>query len=212
MTTAPDARASRRRRWLLPLLVGYVALLFLAAWPEPVRPGFADAPQLAAYRLLSLAGIRAGQPVFTIEDALEYGTVADCHYARGIEGSGAVVDVWPEGGRCKDGGFRFRLPPREIFHTRGLLQALSMREIPQVRDGILGAMARTFCWRGDDVAPFASVDVLWVRNARNYEDATLLRQLLLTFSWDCAEERVTRHRFFPDERAVLAIWGEEPWR
>jgi hypothetical protein len=94
-------RSSLRRRLGIALLLGYAAIVVLAAWRHEIRPSFLERPVVWARSLLALAGIPPGVAVFSTEtevlsDAL---IVSQCFEVRGVAGNAPARRIYPEGGR-----------------------------------------------------------------------------------------------------------------
>jgi len=107
VSTAADRRRPGRCVGRAAVL-GYLALLLLAALPEQVRPALLDAPALVAARALDLARISPGLAVFSGSVTAVHRR-ATCLEIRAERPDGSVETLYAS--ECPPTGFRWRIDP-----------------------------------------------------------------------------------------------------
>ena len=97
-----------RQLVLMPILLLYMGVLVLSAWPTDVRPTFLDDAHAAVYSALESVGVRAGLPVFVGQaKPLEYLKRARCTIVTGVEANGKKSRVYPTDD-CPTKGLRWK--------------------------------------------------------------------------------------------------------
>lgn len=222
MSVSPVARARLRRFLGLPLLLGYSALLVLAALVPEVRPDALDAPHDFARAALEVAGIRAGHVLMASTYEGDYRFQAYCMIVRGQAEPSAPVFLFPADGVCPRSGLRPRLPPMERALYRFLRSAWWQRIRSERHDplGVHQSRARRtlrrigthYCARSElrDLDA-ARVSLAWYVYEVSYETGDLRRGNFLFFEWSCDEKRLLSESWFPSDRQMLAFWGAPPW-
>jgi len=94
-------RALLQRRVLLPVLIGYAAIIVIASWRAEIRPPFLDLPVAVARNLIGLLGVPPGVAVFTTDDVVLRDEVfeAFCLEVRTVEGDRPARRIYPPPGR-----------------------------------------------------------------------------------------------------------------
>ncbi len=116
-------RALIERRIVLPLLVGYVVLLVVAAWRHEIRPAVFDRATDFARGALGLAGISPGVAVFTADtgSAPDEKIETICLEVRDVS-EDAVRQVYPgEGVSCPARPPRLWVRGEQIFLQRSVV-------------------------------------------------------------------------------------------
>ena len=199
-----------RVRVLSPLLLAYIAVVAVAALPDPLRPGFLDRPQALATRLLASIGWRAGQPVFTGWDNPRRAIRAFCTHVEARAGAGADFALWPPDERCDSYGFRYRTDPREVVHFQSFYSA---RKQGMQDDALLRGLGRRYCVEARRLdAGVSSVAIVHYAMMVAYEDGALSVAPLQQFEWSCDGGRAERVALLPSSREMRAFWGgRNPW-
>ena len=194
----------------LPLLLAYIALIVVAALPDPLRPGFLDRPQTLAVELLGWVGWRAGQPVFTGWDNPNKAIRAFCTHVKARGGAGGDFTLWPPDERCDSYGFRYRTNPREVVHFQSFYSA---RKQGMKDEALLRGLGRRYCVeaRRRD-AEVSAVAFVHYAVMVAYADGLLSVSPLQQFEWSCDGARAERIALIPSQREMRAFWGGRgPW-
>jgi hypothetical protein len=97
----------RRFVWM-PLILGYMAILLLAAWQSELGPRILYRPHKVAFQLLDSIGFRPGMRVFGgSSERLTALPRGRCTFAYGIDRMGRRSQIYPSG-PCPPEGLRWK--------------------------------------------------------------------------------------------------------
>lgn len=197
------------------LLLLWIAVLVFGAWPPNLRPRLLDPVHDLAVRTLRLFGMSAGQPLFQT-DASPWKQYGYCLFVRGTGAGANAPLLYPPGGECRIEGFHPRLPPVARATHRMLSSAWKLRNGTQEQraqmEGYLAAMGRAFCLQSQQAGrPLTGIEAVWIWYYKHYDNGRVLRQNGLYFDYACEDGRLGEVVWHPDDDAVVARWGEEPW-
>jgi hypothetical protein len=117
-------RALLERRILVPLLVGYVVMLVVAAWRHEIRPAVFDRATVFARGALGHAGIVPGVAVFTADTGRTQGAkiAAICLEVRALSESGTGRQIYPaEDASCPARPPRLWVRGEQIFLNHAVM-------------------------------------------------------------------------------------------
>src|SRR5690606_1077530 len=148
-----------------PLVLGYFALMILAAWPRVLSPGQRPTrPQWYAYLALQTLGIYAGQEVFSGQGEIEAFPRRMCVQILGVNDKGEQFLVFDNFVECDEDVYSFSKHPVDLLYRRQFVKALEYAHLPQaVRRGgypltyLLG-VTDYYC-HGHALAPLLAVAV-----------------------------------------------------
>jgi hypothetical protein len=202
-----------------PLLLGYMALLVLAAWPTEIRPSILDDLNAKLERdLFHGAGITAGQPLFHADEDTDWVRRAFCVKVRGQhgDGNGETSELHPPDELCQVDGFRIRLPPVERALHRILVWAYdastSGRSPGSASDHHLARIGGHFCTQpGPGGEAQREISLIWYWYHENYTNGQLRRYNALQYRFDCVTAALSDRAWMVGDRDFVAFWGSEPW-
>lgn len=205
-----------RRALFTAVLCAYVAVLVLAAWPDPIRPAFLDPPHDLASRMLRLVGWKAGQNVFAIPERVDETYRAFCIRVKAELRGGGETGIGPADGRCPYARIRLHTPASEIFEVHILRLAWKTRKVTRSRHPMeiemLGSLGRYYCRRareqGLDATAVVLAEYAWMES---YADGSIRRQPLVAYDWSCdvGQLRTVHYGMTPQE--LSRFWGGTPW-
>ncbi len=191
-------------------ILGYLALLLLAAVPEKVRPPFLEAPGRLAARALDAVSISPGLAVFS-GSVTSVHRRATCLSIRGERPDGSVETLYAS--ECPPSGFRWRIDPWDEM-VLGLARRTRIERF--VRDSARDDPALTFeLWKlqalGDffchspEAAPGLrrTVTLETYDQLVLYSSGILTRDRTLSCRWRCG----TRPFAAPDCRRIAPETG-----
>ena len=196
------------RRLTTLLLLGWMALVVFAGWPPQVRPDLLQGVHDLSVHTIRLLGISAGQPLFHTQ-VNPWKQYAFCLEVR----TDAGEVLFPPGGECDVDGFHWRLPPVNRATHRMLSAAHRIRGEggrQAESDAYPSAVGRAYCLQPEERP--AGIQAVWTWYFRHYDDGSVLRRNGVLFAYSCDEARLTTLAWEPDDEAVLAFWGDSPWR
>ncbi len=184
-------------------LVGYAALLALAAWPEEVRPGALDLPSRLANFALRKVGIVAGVPVYEPpRQRIVRLELNDCIRVRGFDRQGRAEVLAPPGGACFTSGVRFTIPWPELA-----LRSLLLRSTKPTNQAAIGDY---FCHgRRFRERRFAEIEVFWWVPWRDLRSGETGRTPVFVYRWQCRPAHILWERTGPSEDELRRL-GVEP--
>ncbi|MGH0037895.1 MAG: hypothetical protein ACQGVK_22930 [Myxococcota bacterium] len=200
MPTPPTPGRRRLRRWLPVPLSIYAIGLLLAAWPEEVRPEWADTPRAVAILGLAKLGISGGIAVFEPpRERITRVLLNDCIYVRGHRDDAEPEWLQPPDGRCVLEGPRLSIPRREW-----VVRSLLLRASTPLNQAVVGDW---FC-HPQDAPPFDFVDVLWSQEWRAlYGEERGVSHVVL-YRWRCDPPGIVYDQRSPSDLQVRQVWGE----
>ena len=219
-------RVLLERRILVPVLVGYVALVALAALRHEVRPTVLDRATDFARGALGLAGIPPGVAVFTADtgSAPDAKIAASCLEVRGLSEAGARRQVYP----AEDASCPARPPrlwvrgeqillDRSVMSLRAAVSAHRAGESGPSRARFAKLLAQSIAahFVGRDRLAGAAADryeLLWREARISYRTRARSDRIVALFGWRSAADPQLFIAWQPDE-AMLREHGwdtEEP--
>jgi hypothetical protein len=138
---SPAAGAPRRgTAWARAAILGYLALLLLAAVPEKLRPVLLDAPGRFAARALEAVSISPGLAVFSGPVTAVHRR-ATCLEFRAERPDGSTETLYAS--ECPPSGFRWRIDPWDEM-VQGLVRRTRIERFAREPGG--DAPPRTYEW------------------------------------------------------------------
>jgi hypothetical protein len=163
-----------------PLILGYMLVLVVAAWPAEIRPSQLDAFSKWSFDTLAEAGLLAGMQVFRGEaERMKKLVLFECVVVDGIDRSGELVRLHPLE-PCPAEGFRWK---PEIFHHMILHWTKKLR--PGSNPGNLRALSDYFCHLTPD-GDFLYVQIMREVEYLNYETGRKKLRSQLVGRIECA--------------------------
>ena len=187
-------RQTLRKVVLAPLLLGYMALLILAAWTDPVRPGFANGIQGISERVLLRYNIRAGIPVYHGGEKRDSKHKAQCVVVVGHDERGRLRMLHEQLDECGDDGPFFRFVADRYDLALQLVVNFSIQSkqhAPGRSQAALATLADYFCHsplvanRGIE-----QVSTIVVRVRKSYSSGQVTKRSRLIHHWSCEANRV----------------------
>jgi hypothetical protein len=214
-------RTPLRRRILVSLLVGYSALVALAAWRHEIRPAIGDAPAAGARAALRAVGIPPGIAVFTAEVATPSDSKirAVCLEARAFAADGRFHVLHPRpNAPCPEPAPRVWVRSEEIAlyrfvtslrnavvaHRAGALRA-SQRRHPEL---LARSIAAHFRSRAESLglAP-TRYALLWRESRIDYRSGEASERVTALLRWDADPDRGVALAWRPDPEHLSKHWG-----
>ncbi len=209
-------RAVLERRILVPVLVGYVALLVLAAWRHEIRPAVLDRAVDFARGTLGFVGIRPGVAVFTVDSgsAPDAKIVAICLEVRSSTDRGVGRRVYlAADATCPAQPPRMWVRGEEIFLDRsvvGLRAAAARRragdsDLERARFAKLLAQSIAAHFVGRDRLAGAAADryaLLWREARVSYRTRARSDRVVALISWRSASDPRLRVAWQPDDATL----------
>jgi hypothetical protein len=173
---------------LLPGLVGYMALLILGAWPEPLRPGFVERPHRLANAVLNSLTIYPGQDVFKGAETFDFKLKAWCIAVVGHTDTGDLRVLYERGDDCVRPSFRwhadlYNVTLQQLLIFSDKVQSSSHHQSTSI---LLTNIADYYCHstlinHGD----VAQVSILSVQVFKSYTTGEIARRTTLDYHWNC---------------------------
>jgi hypothetical protein len=196
------------------VLLVYLAILVLAGWTREIRPQPLDPAHDFSVRALRLLGMSAGQPLFHTSESpwKQHG------YCLKVRARPAPAPLpvqgellFPKAGECRIEGFHPRLPPVDRATHRMLSSAwkLAPGGRTQPSDRFAAAIGRAFCLKGEE--PIDRIEATWIWYYKHYDTGQVLRRNGVLFGYDCRAGALSELEWSPEDDAVRAFWGSEPW-
>ncbi len=216
-------RALLERRILVPVLVGYVALVALATSRHEIRPAFLDRATDFARGTLGLAGIPPGIAVFTADTgrAQDAKIAAICLEVRDLSESGTKRQIYP----AEDASCPARPPrlwvrgeqillDRSVMSLRAAAAARRAGESDPSRTRFAKLLARSIAahFVGRDRLAGAAADryaLLWREARISYRTRTRSDRIVALFGWRSAADPRVFIAWQPDD-ATLREHGWDP--
>jgi hypothetical protein len=211
----------------LPLLLGYIALLVLAAWREEIRPAFLDRSSIWAERTLRRVGIFAGIAVFSPEVKHEERQLFLRQRCLEVlaESAGAPPErIYPEA-ECPAVSPRIRVGPHETMLTRLMnwaaddevdRRATGRRPGPgevTLPEAILPSIAYHFD-RQERLAgrPRDRFTMLYTHHMVRYDTGERTVEPIVLFRFTVGGTEPGRVLWHPTERQLATLWHPESAR
>lgn len=172
---------------LLPGLVGYVALLMLGAWPEPLRPGFLETPQRLVNAVLNSLTIYPGQDVFKGAETFDFKLKAWCIAVVGHTSTGDLRVLYERGDDCVQPSFRwhadvYNVTLQQLLMLSSQTQSSSHQSTPILLTNLADYYCHSRLINNDDVA---QVSILSMQIFKSYTTREMARRTTLDYHWDC---------------------------
>ena len=211
----------------LPLLVGFISLLVLAAWREEIRPSIFDRPSRWAELTLRRFGIFPGIPVFSPDVKREDRQLflrQRCFEVLAESGGAPPRKIYPDG-PCPAPGPRIRVGPEETMLTRLMTWAHTDEAdrrftgrtagpgevtLPQA---ILPSIAYHFDRRQRLAGrPADRFTMLFTQHMVRYDTGEPVVEPIVLFSFSVGGREPGRVLWYPTERQIAALWHPESTR
>ena len=216
---------SLRRRLGTALLLGYAAIVVLAAWRHEVRSSIFERPVVWARSVLALASIPPGVAVFSTETELSSDILiaAQCFEVRGVAGDAPARRIYPESGRaCPAPSPRMWVRGEDIALYRfatGLRSAAGSRggeSRPRSRERfarlLVETMAEHFRSRAEREFAPDRYALLWTESHVDYRSGEHSERVVALVRWRADPDDGVFVSWSPDDRKLGEQWPrlEEP--